>query len=232
MHSMRKWTTRLWQAIGLAMAIAPLIGQQAAQTSGARLNVPAPLFFREDWKQPPPSDEDGIPATQEAVSNPKLELKLYGPSGQNILLAGNRANSPMPLNLWTGNTTSPSAATLRHVDSYVDLTGSAKLRWVTRTSGFHVARPVVKLADKSWLVGDIVSGTWADFNESEISFSEVRWMVLDIERIVTKGRWVENPDLSKVDEVGFADLMPGSGHGPGGFVNVCRIEVYGRPVKR
>jgi hypothetical protein len=26
------------------------------------------------------------------------------------------------------------------------------------------------------------------------------------------GRWVEKPDLSR-DEIGFADLMPGSGHG-------------------
>jgi hypothetical protein len=39
-------------------------------------------------------------------------------------------------------------------------------------------------------------------------------------------------DLSKVDEVGFADLMPGSGHGAGGYVNVSTFEVYGRPVKR
>lgn len=226
---MPKCTAILWQALGFSLAIVPVIGQDVGRTSAA---LHPPLFFREDWKQPPPSEEDGIPATQEAVSNPKLELKLYGPSGKSILLAGNRVNSPMPLNLWTGNTTSPAAATLRHTDSYVDLTGSAKLRWITRTSGFHVVRPVVKLADKSWLVGDVTSGTWADFNESEISFSEVHWMILDIERIVTKGRWVEKPDLSKVDEVGFADLMPGSGHGPGGFVNVGRIEVYGRPVSR
>jgi hypothetical protein len=43
--------------------------------------------------------------------------------------------------------------------------------------------------------------------------------------------WVR-PDLSKVDEIGFADLMPGSGHGWGGFVNVGRIEVYGLSVRR
>ena len=39
-------------------------------------------------------------------------------------------------------------------------------------------------------------------------------------------------DLSKVDEVGFADLIPGSGHGAGGYVNVASFEVYGKPVKR
>ncbi len=49
---------------------------------------------------------------------------------------------------------------------------------------------------------------------------------------MTVGTWVEHPDLTKVDEIGFADLMPGSGHGPGGYVNVGRIEVYGDPVKR
>jgi len=31
-----------------------------------------------------------------------------------------------------------------------------------------------------------------------------------------RGGWVNEPDLRKVDEIGFADLMPGSGHGPGG----------------
>jgi hypothetical protein len=34
------------------------------------------------------------------------------------------------------------------------------------------------------------------------------------------------------NEIGFADLMPGSGHDWGGFVNVSRIEVYGWPVPR
>jgi hypothetical protein len=66
-------------------------------------------------------------------------------------------------------------------------------------------------------------------------------MKLDAERFVTVGKygpigeasnWAEPPDLSKVDEVGFADLMPGSGHGSGGYVNVAAFEVYGKPIKR
>jgi hypothetical protein len=32
--------------------------------------------------------------------------------------------------------------------------------------------------------------------------------------------------------VGFADLLQGTGHGWGGFVNVGKIEVYGQPVPR
>jgi hypothetical protein len=49
---------------------------------------------------------------------------------------------------------------------------------------------------------------------------------------VTRGDKWATPDLSRVDEIGFADLSPGSGHGWGGFVNVGRIEVYGGAVKR
>ena len=44
--------------------------------------------------------------------------------------------------------------------------------------------------------------------------------------------WVPNPDLTKVDEVGFADLMPGSGHGTGGYIHLSTIEVFGKPVPR
>ena len=33
--------------------------------------------------------------------------------------------------------------------------------------------------------------------------------------------------VSRVDEIGFVDLMPGSGHGQGGWVDVAQVEVYG-----
>jgi len=141
-----------------------------------------------------------------------------------------------PPNLWTGACTTPVAVTLRDKDRYVDLTGPAKIRWVTRVSGFHVVRPVVKLADGTWLVGDYAEGAASSnstlFLETEFSIAPIRWVALDIGRVVTRGVQVEKPDLSKIDEVGFADLMPGSGHGWGGFVNMGRIEVFGRPVKR
>ena len=141
-----------------------------------------------------------------------------------------------PPNLWTGVCQTPVAVTLRDRTRYVDLTGLARIRWVTRTSGFHVLRPVVKLADGSWYVGDYAEGAPSTnstlFLESEFAVSSVRWLPLDITRVVTVGQSFAQPDLSKVDEIGFADLMPGSGHGWGGFVNVGRIEVYGRPVKR
>jgi hypothetical protein len=210
--------------------------QQAPTRPAAAPPMRPPVFFSEPWKSlpTPPDDHGAWPAAQEGVSNPNLQLRLYGTSGREIQLVAGRAGSDVtPRNLWTGTTTSPSAAALRDRNNFVDLSGPlAKIRWVVRTSGFHQARPILKLADGTWLVGDRASGTPGDFNESEISMSDVRWLKLDIERVVTVGTWVEHPDLSRVDEIGFADLMPGSGHGSGGYVNVGRIEVYGTPVRR
>jgi hypothetical protein len=141
-----------------------------------------------------------------------------------------------PPNLWTGVCHTPVAVTLRHRTSYADLTGLARIRWVTRVSGFHVVRPVVKLADGNWFVGDYGEGAPSAnstlFLESEFALASVRWRPLDISRVVTTGQAWASPDLRRVDEIGFADLMPGSGHGWGGFVNVGRIEVYGQRVAR
>jgi len=50
--------------------------------------------------------------------------------------------------------------------------------------------------------------------------------------VLTKGKVLATVDLSKVDEIGFADLSPGSGHGDGGYSDVSWIEVYGKPVPR
>jgi hypothetical protein len=138
-----------------------------------------------------------------------------------------------PPNLWTGVCNSPVAVTLRDRTRFVDLTGLARIRWVTRTSGFHVVRPVIKLADGTWLIGDRAEGSSTrDWIYSEFTVSDLRWLRLDVARVVTTGNFVPNVDLSKVDEVGFADLMPGSGHGPGGWVDVAQIEVYAKAVPR
>ena len=195
-----------------------------------------PLFFSESWKAlPTPGDDHGEwPAGQAGVASPNLQLSLHGPSGKDIMLVAVRGRADVyPLNLWTGVTTSPIGATLRDKDNYVDLTDPlAKIRWVVRTSGFHQIRPLVKLADGTWLVGDRTTGPFADFNQTDVSIADIRWIKIDTARMVTVGVWVDRPDLSKVDEVGFADLMPGSGHGSGGYVNVAKIEVFGKPVKR
>jgi hypothetical protein len=240
---MWRMITRLVLACLLASSIGAV---SAAQQPAARPQTPSlaklpPLFFTETWKQ------TGLERNvdNDVLSNPNLELKLYGSTSKEIQIAPTTPNNRQdPPNLWTGICNGPVAATLRDRNNYVDLTGRAKIRWQTRSAGFHVVRPVIKLADGTWLVGDHADGdgTTENFIETEFSVSSVRWLRLDINTVTTvhaersvrpeTGRWVEKPDLSRVDEIGFADLMPGSGHGWAGFVNVGRIDVYGNPVKR
>ena len=227
---MLRQRTAIASVVILAGFASAALGQQAARPAPSR----PPLFFSETWKSltTPPDDHNAWPAVQGGVSNPNLELTLYGTTAKEIQLVGSRGDV-YPHNLWTGTTTSPSAAALRHRTSFVDLSGPlAKIRWVIRTSGFHQAWPIVKLADGTWLAGERPSGLQADFNEIDVTPADLRWLKLDIARVVTVGKWIDHPDLTKVDAVGFADLMPGSGHGDGGYINVGRIEVYGNPVKR
>jgi hypothetical protein len=186
-----------------------------------------------------------VPAYLKNPPAGSIPVDWHGPSC--VQLAGYNQTPPPekvvagapsdPPNLWTGVCQTAVAVTLRHKASFANLTvPGARIKWVTRTSGFHVVRPVLKLADGTFVVGDSGDGGQSSnsqlFVESEVALANVRWLSLDIARVVTRGdKWVQ-PDLSKVDEIGFADLYPGSGHGWGGFVNVARMEVYGAPVKR
>ncbi len=215
----------------VALIVAPLLAdaaQPASPVAAPRATRP-PSFFREEWKQTSAGGEH--PATAESVGNPELELKLYVPSGE-ILLTGAAGDETNPIHVWMGMCTSPCAATFRHRGNLADLSGLARLRWNTKMSGFHQVRPLLKLQDGTWLVGDQAAGTTRDWLESELSFADVRWIKLDIARVVTVGPVIDAPDLSRVDEIGFADLMPGSGHGPGGWSDVAQFEVFGKAVAR
>jgi len=189
-----------------------------------------PLFFREEWKQTPQGGEHAL--MPESVGNPDLTLQFVGPTAKELLLTGNADDENNPIHVWTGMCTTPCAFTLKHKNSYADLTGLARIRLVSKMSGFHQVRPLIKTADGIWLVGDRAEGSLTDWIESEFNVSDVRWLRVDPMRMVTTGTWVNNPDLSKVDEIGFADLMPSSGHGPGGWADVGKIEVYAKAVPR
>ena len=207
-------------------------GGGAAGAPGARGGAPAgrvPLFFKEEWSNPAGQEHA---FGQDGVSNPNLEVKLYGPSGKEMLIAGSPTNETNPPHPWTGMCTTPCGLTLRDKARMVDLSGLARIKWVTKMSGFHQVRPLIKLSDGTMLVGDFADGSPVDWQEREFTLSGMRWLRVDPERAVTTGSFVANPDLSKVDEVGFIDLMPGSGHGQGGWSDVAKFEVYGRPVPR
>ena len=203
----------------------------SAQPAGERPRVTRPpLFLKEDWKQIPGGGEH--PVTPASVTGAGVELKLYGASSKEIRLTGADGDENNPTHVWTGLCTTPCGLALRDKARYVDLTGLARIRWNVKTSGFHEIRPIVKLADGTWLVGDHTDASPLDWLVGEFSIASVRWLKLDAERLVTTGNVVDKPDLAKVDEVGFVDLMPASGHGPGGWSDVAQIEVYGKPVAR
>jgi hypothetical protein len=236
-----RWPVRLLAVLALSSMI-PLAWPQASTDSarpgsgtaaGAGPAAPKQTrpaqFFKEEWLQTPQGGEH--PVAPDSIGNPKLELKLYVPAGE-ILLTGSATDESNPIHVWTGMCTSPCAVAFREKSSFADLTGLARIRWNTKMSGFHQVRPIVKLADGTWLIGDRADGTTRDWLVSEISYADLRWLKLDIARVVTTGTFVDKVDLAKVDEIGFADLMPSSGHGPGGWADVAQLEVFGKPVPR
>jgi hypothetical protein len=241
------FSVRAWAIAASVVLIAS--GSRDALAQGSPQNpgfleheaVTPPLLFREGWQQPPhtgPLNDENRRITPQALTNPDLELRLYGTDASNIQVT---EHNGIP-DLWTGFTTSPVALTLRHKNAYLDLTGLTRMRWRTRTENLHVLHPVVKLADGSLLVGSQtfsspqrrMVGSQAfsgNFVVSEVTFDDQRWFQLDPVKVVTM-KEVGNPDLSRVDEIGFVDLMPGGGHGFAGCSNVSWIEVYATPRKR
>jgi len=233
--------------IGGALAFAqapqgPAQGQgRGGRGGGAQRAATAELVFKVEWVRPA-SQTEQVAVVQENIADTNLEMKQYG-AGKQVLTSGNPGSATAPFSVWTGECEGPFALTFRHKSNYLDLSGLSKIRWVTKTSGFHVVRPVVKLADGTMLVGEHSEAHVPMLTQTEFSLSGMRWIKLDAARVVTVNAgdlsrsaaneiWFLNPDLSKVDELGFADLMPASGHGTGGYVHVAGIEVYGKPVPR
>ena len=204
---------------------APAPGRGTAETA-----VRPPLFFREEWKQPPYTGQltdENRRITPAAVTNPNLEIQLYGAASHNIEVAEHEGRH----DLWTGMAPSPVAVTLRDKTNYFNLTGLARLRWITRTNALHALHPVLRLADGTLIAGSHVDSNEGEFLESEIAFDNQRWFKLDPQKVVT-GTEVNHPDFSRVDEIGYADLMPGAGHGIAGSSNMSAIELYAKAVPR
>jgi hypothetical protein len=187
-------------------------------------------------------NETRLPLTQKSLTTANVDLQLYG-DGRNIVVAvGSGANLPRT---FFGLCEKPCGFTLRDRSSLFDLRGRAHITFTTIVSGFHRVRPLIKLADGTLLIGDQAEGSVADYHQYQISFSECRWLRLDPVRGVTLGTWVENPDLSRVEEVGYFDVIPGSGAHTeglplekqppppvGGWIAVSSFQLWGQSVGR
>jgi len=230
-------------AILAAAAAAALAGAASAQPAapapggaGARPAAPAenpqraPLLWKEEWKQNEGGKEGPLNLTG-SVGNADLELKLYGP-GAKLNMLGKNGDDGNPAHIFSGEATSQMAFAFHSKKGAADLSGLSRIRVNTKMSGLHRVYPIVKLANGDWYMADKAAGaSTKDWVVEDIPFSDVRWYKLDIANVVTKGNPVDKIDLSKVDEIGFADIIPASGHGPGGWFDVGQIEVYGRAAK-
>ena len=178
------------------------------------------LFFREDWKEIPAE----TPVNQNHVNNPNLILGLYGPGRDSIKKSHHDQPVDDPHYIWSGLCTGNWAVTLRHRNLQTDLTRYSRIIWRTKQAGFRELHIVLKLVDGTWLVSKQSDPASADWRIREFNLMDLDWYILDIET-VTEIEPVAEPDLRRVEEVGFTDLMPG------GISAACSrldwIEVYG-----
>ncbi|MCZ2156491.1 MAG: hypothetical protein LC114_21735, partial [Bryobacterales bacterium] len=134
-----------------------------------------------------------------------------------------------PFYIWNGDAKANWALSLRHRDAFVDLSHQARIVWRAKQQGLHWLRIVLKLADGTWLVSDAADGPSSDWRIKEFVLADVHWFRLDINDILVLAP-VPKPDLTRVDEIGFTDLMRG-GDTPSSS-RLDWIEVYGYPVPR
>ena len=179
--------------------------------------VSADLWFREDFTETPPE----IPVQQKHLANPDLILQRHGP-GEAKIKRSFHVNKPGdPHYVWSGLCPGTWAITFGHKGQAADLS-NGKVRWRTKQAADRVLYVIVKTPG-GWMVSGQGTPKSKDWEVSGVQLGECRWYGLDIEK-VTKGASVDNPDLSKVTSVGFADLMPG------GRSKACSrldwIEVY------
>ncbi len=195
-------------------------------TNFAQVNDYRPgLILREDWKEIPAE----IPVSQKHVSNPDLLLGLYGPGKDSLKKSHHDTPSDDPYYIWSGLCPGNWALTLKHRDSFLDLSNYAKIKWRSKQNGFRELHLLLKLADGTWLVSVQADPPSADWREWEFIINDLEWYTIDMD-IITEQLPLLQPDLTKVDEIGFTDLVTG------GKSAACSrldwIEVYGYLVPR
>ena len=183
------------------------------------------LFFREDWVESPAQ----LPVTQAHVANPDLVLSLHGPGRDGIKKSNHEKPYDDPFYIWNGDAKANWAVSLRHRRAQVDLSHQARIVWRSKQQGLHWLRIVLKLGDGTWVVSEAADGPSSDWRIKEFVLADTRWFRLNIDEVIV-GMPVAKPDLSRVEEVGFTDLMRG-GATPSSS-RLDWIEVYGFPVER
>jgi hypothetical protein len=211
----------------------PARGATGAPTFGTDAN--AELIFEEHWTNAPLTQ----PMTQASLGHQNLRLHLYGD------LAGIRKTQhPTEDYIYTGETRNNWMITVSDPNNYWDLRLPGKVMLRTRNTGFRVTHIVIRTADGKYFVSEEGSGESAAWMNRDYIMSDLHWRTLTMQdapssagprkpepdRAVIVAAGIGAPDLSKIDEIGFTDLMPG------GFIpSTTRVNswaVYGKSVPR
>ncbi len=163
------------------------------------------VFFREDFKETPAA----TPVTQAHIANPDLVMTLYGPGKDSLKKSNHDKPADDPFYIWSGLCQDNWAVTLKHKSGSVDLSRLGKIKWRSKQSGYRNLHVILKLADGTWLVSQPLDPASTDWRVREFNISDLTWMSLDIES-VAEIKPVMNPDLTKVAEIGWTDLMKGN----------------------
>ena len=219
---------------------APAQGAAAGRGEGGFTSAPANpavLLFRETW-----ATVMAQPIGQASLSNQSLALHVYGDATE-IRKTTHAAQDEHYT--YTGETTTNWALTVGDPQHHWDLTGDGRFRMQTRNSGLRTTRIVIKTADGRYFVseeGNPESSAWI---VRDYIFRDMTWRLLlmtdtpsnasnqrqpNPKRVPIIPMSRATPDLTKVEEVGFSDLMEG-----GWIPSTSRVrswEVWGKAVSR
>jgi hypothetical protein len=195
------------------------------------------MLFRETW-----ATVMAQPIVQTSVSNQSLVLHVYG-DAKEIRKTTHAADDEHYT--YTGETTTNWALTLSDPKNQWDLSGDGRFRMQTRNSGMRTTRVVIKTADGRYFVSEEGNPDSSAWIARDYIFRDLTWRVLMMTDTPTNASNQRQPnpnrvpiiptvratpDLTKVEEVGFTDLMEG-----GWIPSTSRVrswEVWGKAVPR
>ena len=222
-------------AANVAAAGGPPLGANGVATFGTEDN--AALIWEEHWTRAPLTQ----PMTQANLGNQNLRLHIYGdPAGIRKTAHANEDYT------YTGESLNNWALTVSDPTSYWDLRVPGKILLRTRNTGYRVTHIIIKTPDGKYYASEEGTGESSAWVNRDYIFSDLHWRNLtmvdapsnvasatrpvDPKRAVLVATSVATPDLSKVEEVGFSDLMPG------GFIpattRVNGWALFGKKVPR
>lgn len=203
--------------------------------TGAPAN-PATLLFREVWTRAPMAQ----PMTQENLGNQHLRLHIYGNADEI-----RKTFHPDEDYTYTGETTTNWALTVSDPKVVWDLSGDGRVRFRTRNSGYRFLHVVIRTADGAYFVSEQGAGESTAWIDTDFILSNLTWRNLlmtdtptnasnrrspDPKRVPIIPTSRATPDLTRVNEVGFSDLMAG------GWIpatsRVQAFELWGKAVPR